>query len=93
MSSVPAPLSKFNETPEQRARRLFDEQARNIGRELVNYLKFQWPDIFIDKPGTFELSIVNHVRNDINYRLRPLLMAMIVMQREWDSELNSPEGR
>lgn len=75
------------------SRRLFDEQARNIGRELVNYMKFLWPDVFEGKPSTFQLSIVNHVRNDINYRMRPLLMAMIVMQREWDEELNAPADR
>lgn len=90
--NLPAPISKFNETPEQRARRLFDEQARNIGRELVNYLKFQWPDIFLGKPSTFELSIVNHVRNDINYRMRPLLMAMIHMQQEWEAERSADNG-
>lgn len=76
-----------DETHEQRARRLFDEQARNVGRELVNYMKFMWPDVFVGKPSTFELSIVNHVRNDINWRMRPLLMAMIAMHQEWEHEL------
>lgn len=78
-----------DETQEKRARRLFDEQARNVGRELVNYMKFHWPDIFVGKAGTFELSIVNHVRNDINWRMRPLLMAMIAMHREWEDETQS----
>lgn len=78
-----------DETQEQRARRLFDEQARNVGRELVNYMKFMWPDVFAGKPSTFELSIVNHVRNDINWRMRPLLMAMIAMHREWDEEIEA----
>lgn len=31
------------ETPEKRARRLFDEMARNIGREAVNHLKSMYP--------------------------------------------------
>lgn len=75
-----------DETHEKRARRLFDEQARNVGRELVNYMKYHWPDVFADKPSTFELSIVNHVRNDINWRMRPLLMAMIAMHHEWEDE-------
>lgn len=79
-----------DETNEKRARRLFDEQARNVGRELVNYMKFHWPDIFVGKPSTFELSIVNHVRNDINWRMRPLLMAMIAMHQEWEAERDCP---
>lgn len=76
------------ETPERRARRLFDEMARNIGRETVNYMKAMYPGTFIGQPSTAELSMVNHIRNDINYRMRPLLMAMIAMHKEWEAELN-----
>lgn len=87
--------AQFSETPEQRARRLFDEQARNIGRELVNYMKRMFPDMLADRPKTHELSIVNHVRNDINYRLKPLLMASIAMHKEWQAEIDDecdPDG-
>lgn len=75
------------ETAERRARRLFDEMARNIGRETVNYMKFMYPGVFAGQPRTAEVSMVNHVRNDINYRMRPLLMAMIAMHKEWEAEL------
>jgi hypothetical protein len=77
------------ETQEQRARRLFDEMARNIGREAVNHLKTMYPDMLVDRAAvskSWETSMVNHVRNDINWRMRPLLMAMIVMHSEWEEE-------
>lgn len=77
------------ETQEQRARRLFDEMARNIGREAVNHLKAMYPHILSDnafRSKSWELSLTNHIRNDINWRMRPLLMAMIAMHREWEEE-------
>lgn len=80
------------ETQEQRARRLFDEMARNIGREAVNHLKTMYPHMLSDKAREskiWELSLVNTVRNDINWRMRPLLMAMIAMHREWEEEVAS----
>lgn len=78
------------ESHEKRARRLFDEMARNIGREAVNHLKTMYPHIISDighQSKSWELSMVNTVRNDINWRMRPLLMAMIAMHAEWESEL------
>lgn len=30
--------------------------------------------------------MTNHIRNDINWRMRPLLMAMIAMHAEWQDE-------
>jgi len=75
----------ITETHEQRARRLFDEMARNIGREAVNHLKTMYPHM-IPLSKSWETSLTNHVRNDINWRMRPLLMAMIAMHHEWESE-------
>jgi hypothetical protein len=78
-----------DETQEQRARRLFDEMARNIGREAVNHLKTMYPHMLSDKARQskiWELSLVNTIRNDINWRMRPLLMAMIAMHNEWEQE-------
>jgi hypothetical protein len=48
-----------------------------------------YPGTFEGQPKTAELSMVNHIRNDINYRMRPLLMAMIAMHKEWESELSN----
>ncbi len=77
------------ESQEKRARRLFDEMARNIGREAVNHLKTMYPHIISDRgrgSKSWELSMTNHIRNDINWRMRPLLMAMIAMHSEWEAE-------
>jgi hypothetical protein len=77
------------ESQERRARRLFDELARNIGREAVNHLKTMYPEMLAERAGqskSWETSMVNHIRNDINWRMRPLLMAMIAMHREWEEE-------
>jgi hypothetical protein len=84
-SNLPA-LPIEDETPEKRARRLFDEQARNIGRNAVNYMKRMYPKTFVGQPSSAELSMVNTIRNDINYRMKPLLMAMIAMHHEWEKE-------
>lgn len=83
------PAIPKTETAERRARRLFDEMARNIGREAVNYMKAMYPATFVGQPTTAETSMVNHIRNDINYRMRPLLMAMIAMHKEWEAELDN----
>ena len=77
------------ETHEQRARRLFDEMARNIGREAVNHLKMMYPHMLVPhakESKSWELSLVNTIRNDINWRMRPLLMALIAVHQEWESE-------
>ena len=76
-----------DESQEKRARRLFDEMARNIGREAVNHLKTMYPRMLAPEASTsksWELSLTNHIRNDINWRMRPLLMAMIAMHNEWE---------
>jgi len=77
-----------SETQEKRARRLFDEMARNIGREAVNHLKSMYPAALAAVPKSAETSLTNSIRNDINWRMRPLLMAMIAMHREWEEELS-----
>jgi hypothetical protein len=77
------------ETHEQRARRLFDEMARNIGREAVNHLKTMYPDHLTERASqskSWETSLVNTIRNDINWRMRPLLMALIAVHHEWESD-------
>ena len=60
--------------------------VRNIGCEAVNHLKQMYPETLAAVPKTAELSLTNCIRNDINYRMRPLLMAMIAVYREWEEE-------
>lgn len=91
MANEVARLDQVPETHEHRARRLFDEMARNIGREAVNHMKTMYPHMLM--PGareskSWETSLVNHIRNDVNWRMRPLLMAMIAMHQEWEEERN-----
>lgn len=86
--TLPA-VSAEVETREQRARRLFDEMARNIGREAVNHLKTMYPDMLSERAAqskSWETSVVNHIRNDINWRMRPLLMALIAIHQEWEAD-------
>lgn len=83
---LPAARRPEHETHEKRARRLFDEMARDIGREAVNHLKTMYPAALAAVTKTAERSLVNSIRNDINWRMRPLLMAMIAMHREWEDE-------
>ena len=84
---VPAIVGATTESQERRARRLFDEMARNIGREAVNHLKRMYPEALAAVPSSAETSLTNSIRNDINWRMRPLLMAMIAMHHEWEEEL------
>lgn len=77
------------ETHEAKARRLFDEMARNIGREAVNHLKTMYPHMLSEQASAskiWETSLVNTIRNDINWRMRPLLMALIAVHQEWEGE-------
>jgi hypothetical protein len=88
MTQERLPTVKAAESQEQRARRLFDEMARNIGREAVNHLKAMYPAV-ADRAtlgGNWERSLTNHVRNDINWRMRPLLMALIAVHQEWSED-------
>lgn len=81
--------TRERESQERRARRLFDEMARNIGREAVNHLKTMYPEILSERAATsksWETSLTNHVRNDINWRMRPLLMALIAVHKEWEED-------
>jgi len=89
MGEVPTIIDAV-ESQEKRARRLFDEMARNIGREAVNHLKTMYPETIGERmlvSKSWETSLVNTIRNDINWRMRPLLMAMIAMHREWEEEV------
>lgn len=63
--------------------------ARNIGREAVNHLKTMYPQMLSERAAesrSWETSLTNSIRNDVNWRMRPLLMALIAMHHEWDSE-------
>ncbi len=83
----PTGIDSDEETQEKEIRRLFDEMARDIGRGAIKHLKTMYPAALAAVPRGAEVSLVNRIRSDINLRMRPLLMAMIAMHREWDEEL------
>lgn len=92
MSEI-VPIGEPVEAFERRARRLFDEMARNIGREAVNHLKTMYPDIISERghaSKSWETSLTNHVRNDINFRMMPLLEAMIAYHKQTSAEAGTP---
>jgi hypothetical protein len=66
---------------ETRAKKELDKLARSIGRAAVNHLKEMYPDALKAVTKTAELSLTNHIRNDVNYHIRPLLMLLIKQGR------------
>jgi hypothetical protein len=89
LRTTPVGMKDEKENQEARARRLFDEMARNIGREAVNHLKTMYPHLLAAgawNSKSWETSLTNHIRNDINWRMRPLLMALIAVHKEWEEE-------
>jgi hypothetical protein len=66
---------------ETRAKKELDKLARSIGRAAVNHLKEMYPDALKAVTKTAELSLTNHIRNDVNHHIRPLLMLLIKQGR------------
>lgn len=66
---------------ETRAKKELDKLARSIGRGAVNHLKDMYPDALKAVTKTAEVSLTNHVRNEINHHVRPLLMLLIEQGR------------
>ena len=62
---------------ETRAKKELDKLARSIGRAAVNHLKEMYPVALKSVTKTAEISLTNHIRNDINHHIRPLLALLI----------------
>lgn len=60
-----------------RAKKALDDVARKIGRSAVNHLKAMYPDAMNAVTKNAEVSLTNHVRNDINHHMRPLLSMLL----------------
>jgi hypothetical protein len=65
-----------------RVKRALDEVARKIGRSSVNHLKDMYPDALAAVTKNAEVSLTNHVRNAINYHMRPLLEILVEQSRK-----------
>lgn len=66
---------------DKRAKKALDKLARSIGRAAVNHLKEMYPDALKAVTKTAEISLTNHIRNDVNYNIRPLLELLIEQGR------------
>lgn len=60
-----------------RAKQALDDVARKIGRAAVNHLKEMYPGAMEAVVKNAEISLTNHIRNDINYHMRPLLKMLV----------------
>lgn len=71
---------------ERRARRLFDEMHGTSAVKPSTTFKVMYPAALAAVPKGAETSLTNHIRNDINWRMRALLLAMIAMHRQREEE-------
>jgi hypothetical protein len=65
-----------------RAKKALDDVARGIGRSAVNHLKTMYPDALAGVTANAERSLTNHVRNEINWRMKPLLELLVAQMRD-----------
>jgi hypothetical protein len=56
-----------------------------IGRSAVNHLKEMYPDALSAVTKNAEISLTNHVRNNINDAMRPILKLIVDLARERDT--------
>jgi hypothetical protein len=64
-----------------RLKRALDDLARNIGRSAVNHLKTMYPEALAAVTKNAERSLTNHVRNEINHHMKPVLALLIELRR------------
>lgn len=67
---------------EDRLKAALDHLARSIGRAAVNHLKAMYPAALKSVPKTAEVSLTNHIRNDINMHMRPVLALLVELKNE-----------
>lgn len=67
------PLTLREQDIEARMNKALDDLARAIGRSAVNHLKTMYPEAMAAVVKNAEVSLTNHVRNEINFHMRPLL--------------------
>lgn len=69
------------ESPGARANKILDTHARKIGRSAVNHLKEMYPEAMAAVTKTAEISLTNHIRNEINHDMKAAIMALVEMQK------------
>ncbi len=78
---VPSAVPAIADDLEARAKEALDNLARDIGRSAVNHLKAMYPEALAAVTANAERSLTNHVRNEINDRMRPILRLLIEAHR------------
>lgn len=68
--------------PASSAKKALDDMAREIGRSAVNHLKQMYPDALANVTKTAEISLTNHIRNQINWRLKPTLKLLLDLHKQ-----------
>ena len=84
MSEVPATIPTVPiaaENVEAILKIALDELAREIGRDAVEHLKQMYPDALKVVTKNAEVSLTNHIRNNINYRMKPVLAVLGELSR------------
>lgn len=71
---------------ETRVKKACDTAARKIGRSAVNHLKDMYPDALASVTKTAEVSLTNHIRNEINDAMRPILTLIVQLAKQRDDE-------
>lgn len=75
------PTAAPAEDIDTRMKKALDDLARSIGRSAVNHLKEMYPDALKAVTKTAEVSLTNHVRNNINHHMKPVLALLIEMKK------------
>ena len=79
-TSAPLPVLPTPNDIEPRLKKALDDLARSIGRSAVNHLKEMYPDALAAVTRNAETSLTNHVRNNINHHMKPVLDLLIELK-------------
>lgn len=63
-------------------KKLLDQIAKDIGRSAVNHLKQMYPEALAGVTKNAEISLTNHVRNQINHHMRPLVERLVDQKKK-----------
>ena len=72
------------QTPNERARVLFEEHADQIARAAVDHLKIYYPAALKAVSKSAETSMRNRIKASIRSRYGPLLSVMEVLETTWE---------
>lgn len=71
------------ESPEQRAKALFEEHCEGVATAALAHLRIHYPEALKAVPKTAPLSLRNSIKSQLRSRFAPLLSVMIELERTW----------